>query len=90
MKVRLPNGSEVEAKKVGIETMKEGWNEYMLEDGTVLKCKAKISNIVRTEQYDPMTGDPVYLVQSSNAMQVNAPDELKRRPTEMKPIKNNI
>lgn len=80
MKLRLPNGSEVEATNVDFETMKEDWNEYKLEDGTVLKFKTVVSSIIRTENYDPMSGDPVYHVRSTNILRVKVPDELKQLP----------
>lgn len=85
MKVRMPDGSEVEAANVDFETIKEDWNEYKLEDGTILKFKTIVSNIIRTENYDPMTGDPVYHVRSTNILRVNVPDELKRLPVSRKP-----
>ncbi|MHC1611564.1 MAG: hypothetical protein ACXQTW_08265 [Candidatus Methanospirareceae archaeon] len=84
MKVRLPNGSEVEATDVDFETVKEDWNEYKLEDGTVLKFKTVVSSIIRTENYDPMTGDPIYHVRSTNILRVKVPDELKRSPASRK------
>ena len=84
MKVRLPNGSEVEATNVDFETMQEDWNEYTLEDGTVLKFKTVVSSIIRTENYDPMSGDPVYHVRSTNILRVKVPDELKRLPASRK------
>ncbi len=84
MKVRLPNGSEVEATNVDFETMQEDWNEYKLEDGTVLRFKTVVSSIIRTENYDPMTGDPVYHVRSTNILRVKVPDELKRLPASRK------
>ena len=84
MKVRLPNGSEVEATNVDFETMREDWNEYELEDGTVLKFKTVVSSIIRTENYDPMSGDPVYHVRSTNILRVKVPDELKRLPASRK------
>ena len=80
MKVRLPDGREIEAMDVDFETMKEDWNEYKLEDGTILKFKTIVSSIVRTEEYDPMTGDPVYHVRSTNVLRVKVPEELKRLP----------
>ena len=85
MKVRLPNGSEVEATNVDFETLNEEWNEYKLEDGTVLKFKTVVSSIIRTENYDPMTGDPVYHVRSTNILRVKVPDELKQLPASRKP-----
>ena len=85
LKVRLPNGSEVEATNVDFETVKEDWNEYKLEDGTVLRFKTVISSVIRTANYDPMTGDPVYHVRSTNILRVKVPEELKRLPASMKP-----
>ena len=85
MKVRLPNGSEVEATNVDFETINEEWNEYKLEDGTVLKFKTVVSSIIRTENFDPMTGDPVYHVRSTNILRVKVPDELKQLPASRKP-----
>ena len=84
MKVRLPNGSEVEATNVDFETINEEWNEYKLEDGTVLKFKTVVSSIIRTENFDPMTGDPVYHVRSTNILRVKVPDELKQLPASRK------
>jgi len=78
--VRLPDGREIEAMDVDFETVKEDWNEYKLEDGTILKFKTIVSSIVRTEEYDPMTGDPVYHVRSTNVLRVKVPEELKRLP----------
>jgi len=72
---------------VDFETMREDWNEYKLEDGTILKFKTIVSNIIRTEEYDPMTGDPVYHVRSTNILRVKVPEELKRLSTAAKPGK---
>lgn len=85
MKVRLPKGREIEAKDVDFETIKEDWNEYKLEDGTVLKFKTIVSSIIRTADHDPMTGDPVYHVRSTNILRVKALEEMKRLPTTKKP-----
>jgi hypothetical protein len=84
LKVRLPNGREIEAMDVDFETIKEDWNEYKLEDGTVLRFKTVVSSIIRTENYDPMTGDPVYHVRSTNILRVKVPAEMKRLPAAKK------
>jgi len=87
VKIRLPNGREIEAVDVDFETVREDWNEYKLEDGTILKFKTIVSSIIRTEEYDPMTGDPVYHVRSTNILRVKVPQELKRLPAAAKPDK---
>ena len=84
LKVRLPNRREIEAMDVDFETMKEDWNEYKLEDGTVLKFKTVVSSIIRTEDYDPMTGDPVYHVRSTNILRLKVSEEMKRLPASAK------
>ncbi|MFZ2071456.1 MAG: hypothetical protein WAV32_07680 [Halobacteriota archaeon] len=85
MRMRLPNRREIEAMDVDFETIKEDWNEYKLEDGTILKFKTIVSSIIRTEDYDPMTGDPVYHVRSTNVLRVKVPEDLKRLPGVRKP-----
>jgi len=87
LKVRLPNGRELGAMDVDFETIKEDWNEYTLEDGTVLKFKTVVSSIIRTDDYDPMTGDPVYHVRSTNILRVKVLPEMKRLPAARKPGK---
>jgi len=87
LKVHLPNGREIGAMDVDFETIKEDWNEYTLEDGTVLKFKTVVSSIIRTEDYDPMTGDPVYHVRSTNILRVKVKPEIKRLPAARKPGK---
>jgi hypothetical protein len=75
----LPDGSEIEAEVIGHRTSGEHWSEYLLEDQTVLRLKPVVTEILRLEgQYDPM-GNPVYVVQSTNVVSVDAPDELRRQ-----------
>ncbi len=84
MKIRLPNGREVEAEQVDFEVVREDWNEYKLEDGTVLKFKAIVTDIIRTEEYDPSTGNPIYHVRSTNILRVKVPEHLRRLPSKRK------
>jgi hypothetical protein len=51
----------------------------MLDDGSVVKIKLVVTNVVRLEgEYDP-NGLPVYLAQSTNVMAVSAPDNLRKK-----------
>lgn len=84
VKIRLQNGREIEAVDLDFETIREDWNEYKLEDGTILKFKTIVSSVIRTAEYDPMTGDPVYHVRSTNILRVKVPEELKRLPATVK------
>ena len=78
-RVPLADGTEGDAEVVGFRASGEHWNEYLLDDRTVLKLKLVVTDVVRVDgQYD-QAGNPVYVVQSTNVLAVDAPDELRRR-----------
>lgn len=81
MKLALPDGRKVEAMNVDFKTKKEDWSEYALVDGLVLKFKAIITSVVRTEDYDPTTGDPVYIIRTTNISRLKVPEEMKLTST---------
>ena len=73
-------GQEVEASAIEVTQSSEQWNEYLLDDGTILKAKLVATNIYRVEgQYDG-EGNPVYVIQSTNVVSGNAPQHLRRTP----------
>lgn len=76
-KLILPSGREVEATDIDFKSIKEDWNEYELEDGSVLKFKTIISSIIRTEDYDLITGDPIYRTRSTSIVRVKVPENMK-------------
>ena len=56
---------------------KDGWSEYTLQDGTIIRAKAVILDVKRAiGQYSP-DGNPLYILQYAFVNQVKAPDELK-------------
>ena len=72
-------GREVDTLSIPFKSIKEDWNEYDLEDGTTLRMKAVVSDIVRVDgQFDP-EGNPLYLVKAGNMVVVNSPDNLKKK-----------
>ncbi len=73
------NGQQVWGEEVEFETEREGWNVYILRDGTKLKMKSIVSQVVRLEMHNPANGDPLYLVQASNVLNTDSPDNLKKR-----------
>ena len=53
--IDLSKGEEVD-----FENEKEEWNVYKLADGTTLKVKVVLVNVVRSrDKYDPL-GNPIY------------------------------
>ncbi len=72
-------GRDVDGLEVRFRSNHEEWNEYTLEDGTTLRMKAVVSEIIRlNDEYD-QEGNPIYVVKSGNMLVVKAPDNLKRR-----------
>lgn len=66
-------------QEIEFETERESWNSYILEDGTKVKLKAVAATIVRLDEYLP-NGDPMYIVNASNVVATDVPDNLKRQP----------
>ncbi len=77
-KVRLADGSFAEGTLMPFQTGGEHWNEYLVEDGSVLRVKLVATEVIRLDgQYD-QEGNPVYILNSTNVMVVSAPDDLRR------------
>ena len=72
-------GEEVEAEPIEINQANEHWNQYLLDDGTALKMKLVATKVLRIQNKYDNEGIPIYLVQSTNILAVNAPSNLKRK-----------
>jgi hypothetical protein len=48
-------------------TVYEDWNEYVLEDGTAVRIKNTVVEIIRSDKTD-RSGDPVYVVNTSQLL----------------------
>jgi len=67
---------------------KEYWNEYKLDDGTVLKVKIVLRGVRRAEQHNP-DGTPIYLINAQNVVRATkVPKELRGKPkkSSMNPV----
>jgi len=71
-------GKTVEGTLVDFETVREEYNSYKLSDGSTIRMKTVVTNIIRTEEFTP-TGEPVYIVNSQNVLVADVPDQLKKR-----------
>ena len=61
---------------VPIQESTERWTELRLEDGTTIRMKPVATRVVRLpRQYDG-NGSPIYVVQSTNVLDVAAPEHL--------------
>jgi hypothetical protein len=72
---------QVEAEQVDFEARAEPWAAYELSDGTVLKVRTILTNVMRIEGEYDQSGNPVYVVSSQNVIQANAPKKLRGTPT---------
>lgn len=65
-------GRDVEAVPVDVNQANELWNEYLLEDGTVLKMKLILKKVMRVAGEFDSEGNPVYVMQSTNVSAVSS------------------
>ena len=81
-KIPFPDGSEAEAEVVINRATGEYWNEYLLEDGTVLRLKPIVTEVLKViGQYDN-AGNPLYIVSATNVIAIDSPDELRKGHSE--------
>ena len=58
-------GKEIEVSEVPIAKATEFFNEYELEDGSVIKVKSVATSIMRVNDQTTPDGQPIYLVLTS-------------------------
>jgi hypothetical protein len=79
-RIKGADGSTVEVTELSFRSSGENWNEYLVDDGTVVRVKLVVTEIARIDgEYDP-DGNPAYLIKSANVTAISAPDELRRQP----------
>ena len=63
-----------------VVSSKDGWSEYELDDGSVIRAKAVIVDVKRAVgQFNAVNGDPTYVLQLSVVSNLKAPDHLKKQ-----------
>jgi hypothetical protein len=77
-KITLPDGRDGEGILIPVNASTENWNEYFLDDGSVLRMKVVVTEVMRVEGEYDQNGNPLYFTQSMNILSVSAPDELLR------------
>ena len=78
-RVPLPDGGEGDAVVLGFQSHGEHWNEYLVDDGSLIKMKLVVTEVLRVEGHYDATGNPLYIVQSTNVVAVDVPEELRGR-----------
>jgi hypothetical protein len=79
-KVQVPwMGKTMDGVEVPVEESTERWSEIKLEDGTIIRVKQSVAQVIRVDgQYDA-EGNPLYVVKSSPAVAIVHVDEDRRR-----------
>ena len=57
---------------VPFEDKKEVWNEYLLSDGSKIRLKVVVTKFLKTQERDPLTKSPQYIVISKNIVSVTS------------------
>jgi hypothetical protein len=70
-RIRGPDGKDHDATSVGFQNAREYWNEYLLDDGTIIRLKLVATEVLRVEDMRDANGAPVYVVKSTNVMTAN-------------------
>ena len=74
------NGQEFMAEEIEFEPESaEKWNTYALHDGTTLKVKAVLADVLRLEGHYSPNGDPLYTVNAQIVVATSAPDNLRKK-----------
>lgn len=65
--------------KVSVVDSHETWSTANLEDGSVVRYKSSIVEAFRVTGEFDQNGNPVYVVNQTGIIQVESPDQLKRK-----------
>ena len=61
-------GRMIEVDRVEFIERKEGWNEYQLTNGKVLRIKLIATTIFKAKTELDQAGNPLYIIQSQNVI----------------------
>ena len=68
MKITNTQGKKVDAVDVKFTVLEEHWNKYQCHDGSTIDIKLVVSRVLRTDEINPITSEPVYVVVSTNIL----------------------
>lgn len=77
--MNLPGLGQVTVTEVGYRAVSENWNEYFADDGSVIRIKVVVTEVLRVDDRYDDQGDPVYVVKSANVTAVSAADEVRKQ-----------
>lgn len=74
-----PDGKPVQGTDMEIENSNEKFSEMKLHDGTTIRYKTVVTQVIRIDGAYDVEGNPVYVVKSAPAISIlSAPDYLRK------------
>jgi hypothetical protein len=73
MKIVLDGGMQIEGERVDFKPLEEPWAKYQLPDGTIIRLRIVVSDIIRSSKKNA-ADEPIYAVRSSNVLAVDLAD----------------
>jgi hypothetical protein len=67
------------SEPVDILSSKEGWSEYTLADGTVIRAKGVVLDVKKMVGQFNAEGEPIYVLQLTMVNQTRVPEQLKKK-----------
>ena len=78
-KVKLEHeGKAATGERITFDIEKENWNIYSLEDGTKLRARLVVGDVVRLDDHFTKDGDPIYVVKSTTILSADVPSHLNK------------
>jgi hypothetical protein len=72
----------VDATVMSVQEGGEHWNEYLLGDGSVIRMKTVVTEVLRLDgKFDP-EGNPIYILKSANVVHVSPSERARRQSGE--------
>jgi hypothetical protein len=67
------------SEPVDIVSSKDGWSEYTLADGTVIRAKGVVLDVKKMTGQFNAEGEPIYVLQLTMVNQARVPEQLKKK-----------
>lgn len=65
-------GKEISGEDMAFQVGDEPWVDYKLEDGSVVRVRLVVTNIVRSNEVEMDGGDPLVLIKSKTVVAYHA------------------
>lgn len=67
-----------DTEPVGVKSSSEHWNQYILDDGTIIKTKSVLVEVRRAKTQKNELGEPFYTVKSAQLVDATVYPALKQ------------